>query len=66
MSSPNESEVFQWFRGKYGDPTPAQREAWPRIQRGENVLIASPTGTGKTFAAFLCVVDQLAQMHRTR
>jgi ATP-dependent Lhr-like helicase len=64
MSSPSESEVFEWFRGKYGDPTPAQREAWPRIQRGENVLIASPTGTGKTFAAFLCVVDQLAQMHR--
>jgi ATP-dependent Lhr-like helicase len=64
MSSPSESEVFQWFRRRYGDPTPAQREAWPRIQGGENVLIASPTGTGKTFAAFLCVIDRLAQMHR--
>jgi ATP-dependent helicase Lhr and Lhr-like helicase len=58
------SEVFRWFHRKYGDPTPAQAEAWPRIQRGENILVASPTGTGKTFAAFLCVIDQLAQMDR--
>lgn len=64
MSSARESEVFQWFRRKYGEPTPAQREAWPRIQAGENVLIASPTGTGKTFAAFLCVIDKLARMHQ--
>jgi ATP-dependent helicase Lhr and Lhr-like helicase len=54
------SRVFAWFREKYGEPTPAQREAWPRIARGENVLIASPTGTGKTFAAFLAVLDALA------
>jgi ATP-dependent Lhr-like helicase len=58
------SEVFRWFHRKYGNPTPAQAEGWPRIQRGENILVASPTGTGKTFAAFLCVIDQLAQMHR--
>ncbi len=57
------SPVFQWFAAKYGDPTPAQREAWPRLARGDNLLLASPTGTGKTFAAFLGVLDQLAQQH---
>lgn len=57
------SPVFAWFAAKYGAPTPAQRAAWPRIARGENVLLASPTGTGKTFAAFLGVLDQLAQDH---
>jgi ATP-dependent Lhr-like helicase len=51
--------VFAWFRERYGKPTPAQREAWPRLARGENLLIASPTGTGKTFAAFLSVLDAL-------
>src|SRR5438094_10222799 len=53
------SAVFDWFHSKYGAPTPAQRDAWPKIAAGENVLIASPTGTGKTFAAFLSVLDAL-------
>ena len=57
------SPVFRWFAAKYGAPTPAQSEAWPRLARGENLLVASPTGTGKTFAAFLGVLDQLAQQH---
>jgi ATP-dependent Lhr-like helicase len=57
------SLVPDWFVAKYGRPTPAQRAAWPRIRRGENVLIASPTGTGKTFAAFLAVLDELALLH---
>ncbi len=55
--------VFAWFAAKYGTPTPAQSAAWPQIARGENILLASPTGTGKTFAAFLGVLDQLAQEH---
>ncbi len=63
MPPREKSRVFAWFRGKYGSPTPAQKEAWPRIEAGENVLIASPTGTGKTFAAFLSVLDTLTREH---
>jgi ATP-dependent Lhr-like helicase len=63
MSRQKESRVFAWFRAKYGQPTPAQREAWPHIQAGRHVLIASPTGTGKTFAAFLSVLDTLEREH---
>lgn len=51
----------RWFRKRYGTPTPAQEQAWPLIATGESVLIASPTGTGKTLAAFLSVLDQLAR-----
>jgi ATP-dependent Lhr-like helicase len=59
-----DSRVYAWFAEKYGEPTPAQLEAWPRIAAGRNVLIASPTGTGKTFAAFLGVLDALEREHR--
>jgi ATP-dependent Lhr-like helicase len=53
------------FEQKYGTPTPAQKAAWPLIARGENVLIASPTGTGKTFAAFHSVLDTLVAEHES-
>ena len=39
--------------------TPAQELAWPSIARNENVLLISPTGTGKTLAAFLAILDRL-------
>jgi len=61
-----ESQVFRWFKNKYKKPTPAQGSAWPKIEAGENVLIASPTGTGKTFAAFLSVLDRLERLHHER
>src|SRR5436190_1730154 len=57
------SPVTRWFEGRFAKPTPAQSAAWPRIEAGKNVLIVSPTGTGKTFAAFLSVLNELALLH---
>ena len=51
--------VARWFRECHGVATEPQWEAWPRIKNGENVLIHSPTGTGKTLAAFLSALDAL-------
>lgn len=51
--------VATWFRRKYGDFTEPQRLAIPLVKRGKNVLISSPTGTGKTLAAFLGLIDEL-------
>lgn len=59
----SKSRVFAWFHERYGEPTPAQRAAWPLLAAGANVLVASPTGTGKTFAAFLSVLDTLVREH---
>ena len=62
--------VFQpairtWFEARLGEPTSPQLQGWPAIRRGENVLLAAPTGTGKTLAAFLNALDQLfAERHR--
>ena len=53
--------VAAWFTRTFDAPTPAQSEAWPAIQSGRNVLVAAPTGSGKTFAAFLAAIDQLVK-----
>lgn len=49
----------EWFREKFKTFTPAQKLAIPAIKRGENVLVSSPTGTGKTLSAFLGLIDEL-------
>jgi len=53
--------IWKWFRGAVGEPTEAQKLAWPEIKKGRNVLISAPTGSGKTLAAFFAVIDDLAQ-----
>ncbi len=57
------SKITAWFVNRFAEPTPAQAQAWPVIEAGGNVLIVSPTGTGKTFAAFLSVLHELALQH---
>jgi len=42
-------------------PTPAQASAWPALKAGRHVLVAAPTGSGKTFAAFLAAIDDLVK-----
>jgi ATP-dependent Lhr-like helicase len=53
--------VAAWFRRAFDAPTPAQVEAWPAIRAQRPVLVAAPTGSGKTFAAFLAAIDGLVR-----
>src|SRR2546426_8546064 len=50
-----------WFGARFTAPTEPQRHAWPLIQAGRDALIAAPTGSGKTFAAFLAAIDSLVR-----
>ncbi len=49
--------VGDWFRENVGEPSEPQRKGWPEIASDRNVLICAPTGSGKTFAAFLKCLD---------
>ncbi|HKY39751.1 MAG TPA: DEAD/DEAH box helicase [Polyangiaceae bacterium] len=52
--------VRAWFERRFPQgPTEAQALGWPAIARGENALIAAPTGSGKTLSAFLLCIDRL-------
>jgi len=51
--------VARWFAQTLGEPTAPQRLGWEHIAAGEHTLIAAPTGTGKTLAAFLWALDGL-------
>src|ERR1700683_2984664 len=53
--------VTAWFSRTFDAPTPAQERAWPALQEGRDVLVAAPTGSGKTFAAFLAAIDSLVK-----
>jgi ATP-dependent helicase Lhr and Lhr-like helicase len=51
--------VRQWFLERIGTPSPPQEKGWPLIAAGRHTLVAAPTGTGKTLAAFLWALDGL-------
>lgn len=45
--------INQWFTQQGWTPFPFQSEVWQAYANGESGLIHSPTGTGKTYAAWL-------------
>lgn len=53
--------VRDWFIAKFGAPTEPQEQGWPAIIAGQTTLISAPTGSGKTFAAFLTCIDHLVR-----
>jgi ATP-dependent Lhr-like helicase len=52
--------VRTWFERRFPEgPTAPQVGGWEEIAAGRHTLIAAPTGSGKTFAAFLVCIDRL-------
>ena len=54
--------VAAWFAKRFPDgPTAPQREAWPLISSKDDVLVAAPTGSGKTLTAFMVGINDFYQ-----
>ncbi len=51
--------IREWFSSKYTTLTEPQSYAIPLIHSGKNVLVSSPTGSGKTLTAFISVINEL-------
>src|ERR1700689_2060544 len=55
--------VRSWFTRQFPKgPTEPQTAAWPLIADGRDVLVASPTGTGKTLTGFLVAIDAACRL----
>jgi ATP-dependent Lhr-like helicase len=55
------SDVAKLVRERFGELTPIQKLAIPRVLSGQNVLILSPTGSGKTESALLPVLEKIGK-----
>jgi ATP-dependent Lhr-like helicase len=54
--------VREWFKSQFETFTESQRMSLLDIHRGSNLLVSSPTGSGKTLTAFLSLISQLTYM----
>ena len=54
--------VRQWFDNKFDDFTPAQKRSIIEIHKNKNILVSSPTGSGKTLTSFLSIISELTTL----
>ncbi|MGC8940530.1 MAG: ATP-dependent helicase [Candidatus Nanoarchaeia archaeon] len=54
--------IKKWFFSKFKEFSPPQKYAILNIHNRINTLISAPTGSGKTFSAFLSILSELVKL----
>lgn len=54
-----------WNKAEFGQPTQVQTAAFPFILEGKDILAESPTGTGKTLAYLLPILNKIDPEKKT-
>jgi ATP-dependent Lhr-like helicase len=54
--------IREWFFSKFEDFSESQMFGVMNIHNKENILISSPTGSGKTLTAFLSILNRLVTL----
>ena len=53
--------ISTWFNERFDRLTEPQAKAIPVIHQRKNVLVSSPTGSGKTLTAFTSIINELTR-----
>lgn len=61
-----DEDIRRWFKGKFRTLTPPQRYSFKLISENKNVVITAPTGSGKTFSAFMVILSELFKLSKRR
>ncbi|HEX17040.1 MAG TPA: ATP-dependent helicase [Thermoplasmatales archaeon] len=59
-----DEDIRRWFTKKFRSLTPPQRYSFKIISEGRNVVITAPTGSGKTFSAFMVILSELFRLSK--
>lgn len=54
--------IRDWFEKRYKSPTPPQLYSFKLVREQKNLLITAPTGSGKTFSAFMAILSDLMDL----
>jgi len=61
-----DKDVREWFQSKFKCLTPPQKFSFKLISMKKNVVITAPTGSGKTFSAFMVILSELFRLSKER
>ncbi len=55
------ADMYEFFLSRFGSLTDVQKAAFAHVENGENCIITAPTGSGKTEAAVLPLLNRLVK-----